>query len=372
MKILLLGEYSNVHATLADGLRQLGHEVLVISDGDRNFDYERNVSLSRKGNGKWAAIRYVIKLLLTLPKMKGFDIVQLINPDVIAVKAERQFAFYRYLRRHNKAVILGSYGNDWQWVEGGKNRRLFRYGDFNVGDNLRQHAYAQRIAKEWTDTPKARLSRYIADDCDGIVTSLYEYHLCYQSDYPEKTLFIPLPVRLMQPRPIVEARETYYPIRFFLGIKREVMEHKGTDIFHDALQKLKQAYPDKCCVTEVEDLPFAEYTKRMEEQDVILDQAYSYTPAMNALQAMAKGLVCVGGGEPENYDILGENDLRPIINVQPDRDDIFRHLEELLLHPEQLPLLKQQSIEYVERHHDHIKIARKYAAFYQEILDRLH
>ena len=250
MKILLLGEYSNVHATLADGLRQLGHEVLVISDGDRNFDYERNVSLSRKGNGKWAAIRYVIKLLLTLPKMKGFDIVQLINPDVIAVKAERQFAFYRYLRRHNKAVILGSYGNDWQWVEGGKNRRL-------------------------------------SNDCDGIVTSLYEYHLCYQSDYPEKTLFIPLPVRLMQPRPIVAARDTYYPIRFFLGIKREVMEHKGTDIFHDALQKLKQAYPDKCCVTEVEDLPFAEYTKRMEEQDVILDQAYSYTPAMNALQVKA-------------------------------------------------------------------------------------
>ena len=158
MKILLLGEYSNVHATLADGLRQLGHEVLVISDGDRNFDYERNVSLSRKGNGKWAAIRYVIKLLLTLPKMKGFDIVQLINPDVIAVKAERQFAFYRYLRRHNKAVILGSYGNDWQWVEGGKNRRLFRYGDFNVGDNLRQHAYAQRIAKEWTEAKIGRAS----------------------------------------------------------------------------------------------------------------------------------------------------------------------------------------------------------------------
>ena len=27
MKILLLGEYSNVHATLATGLRRLGHEV---------------------------------------------------------------------------------------------------------------------------------------------------------------------------------------------------------------------------------------------------------------------------------------------------------------------------------------------------------
>ena len=34
LKILLLGEYSNVHATLSDGLRQLGHKVTVMSNGD--------------------------------------------------------------------------------------------------------------------------------------------------------------------------------------------------------------------------------------------------------------------------------------------------------------------------------------------------
>jgi hypothetical protein len=35
MKILLIGEYSNVHWTLAEGLRALGHQVTVVSDGDR-------------------------------------------------------------------------------------------------------------------------------------------------------------------------------------------------------------------------------------------------------------------------------------------------------------------------------------------------
>ena len=34
MKILLLGDYSNVHATLALGLRALGHKVTLASDGD--------------------------------------------------------------------------------------------------------------------------------------------------------------------------------------------------------------------------------------------------------------------------------------------------------------------------------------------------
>ena len=40
MKILLLGEYSNVHWTLAEGLRSLGHEVCVVSNGDYWKNYK--------------------------------------------------------------------------------------------------------------------------------------------------------------------------------------------------------------------------------------------------------------------------------------------------------------------------------------------
>lgn len=45
LKILLLGEYSNVHATLSDGLRQLGHKVTVMSNGDFWKDYPRDIDL---------------------------------------------------------------------------------------------------------------------------------------------------------------------------------------------------------------------------------------------------------------------------------------------------------------------------------------
>ena len=41
MKILLLGEYSNVNNTLARGFRQLGHQVTVASNGDFWKDYPR-------------------------------------------------------------------------------------------------------------------------------------------------------------------------------------------------------------------------------------------------------------------------------------------------------------------------------------------
>ena len=48
MKILLFGEYSNVHWTLAEGLRTLGHEVTVVSNGDFWKDYPRDIDLTRK------------------------------------------------------------------------------------------------------------------------------------------------------------------------------------------------------------------------------------------------------------------------------------------------------------------------------------
>ena len=105
----------------------------------------------------------------------------------------------------------------------------------------------------------------------------------------------------------------------------------------------------------------------MDGSDAILDQLYSYTPSMNSLLAMSKGIIVIGGGEPENYDILGEKELRPIINVQPDEQSVYNELEQLILHPERISELKKQSVEYIRRHHDYIKVAEQYVKFYQEL-----
>ena len=109
MKILLLGEYSNVHWTLAQGLRNLGHEVCVVSNGDFWKDYPRDIDVARKA-GKIGGIILILKLWSLLPKMRGYDVVQLINPMFFELKAERLFWFYRYLRHHNKRVFLGAFG----------------------------------------------------------------------------------------------------------------------------------------------------------------------------------------------------------------------------------------------------------------------
>lgn len=359
MKILLIGEYSNVHWTLAEGLRALGHEAIVLSNGDFWKDYPRDWNLVR-GQGLFSGTRYYLELLKYMPWMRGFDVVQLINPMFLELKAERLVPIYKYLRRHNRKVFLCGMGMDFYWVNECVSRKPLRYSDFNIGSTLRTNADAEKEKADWIGTPKERLNRMIADDCDGIITGLYEYYACYKPNFTTKTSFIPMPIR-MEGRPQIRQHDK---LNIFIGISRGRSEYKGTDIMLSAARAVAAKYPDKVSLKVVEGVPFEEYKRLMANADVILDQLYSYTPAMNALQAMSQGIVVVGGGEPENYDILNENELRPIVNVEPNYDSVYSQLEHLVLNPGTIVPLKEQGIEYIKRHHDYLKVASQYLKAY--------
>lgn len=362
MKILLIGEYSNVHNTLACGLRELGHEVCVVSNGDFWKNYPRDIDVSRTP-GKLGGMALMLKLWTLLPRMTGYDVVQLINPMFFELKAERLFFFYNYLRQHNKRVFLGAFGMDWYWVDTCTYKKPLRYSDFNFGTEVRTDPEAMKEQKDWLGTVKEQLNKRIATDCDGIITGLYEYHVCYHPVFPEKTRFIPLPIEIPTD---IQQQVPHHPIRIFIGISKKRSAYKGTDIMLQAAQDIAMKYPQSVELKVANGVSFNDYQQMMNNSDMILDQLYSYTPAMNALLAMSKGIVVVGGGEPENYEILGEQTLHPIINVQPNYESVYHELEQIVLHPDKLPELKLQSVAYVQKHHDYLKVARQYEAFYKE------
>lgn len=370
MKILLLGEYSNVHNTLAKGLRELGHLVTVASDGDTWKNYPRDIDLYRSPGHR---MNYIWNIVKALPRMRGYDVVQIINPIFLELKAEHMMPFYRYLRRNNKKIVMGAFGLDHYWASINTIEKPLRYSDFNFGKQIRTDNEAQMYRNDWIGTAKEKLNRTIAIDCDGIVAGLYEYWATYNEvhticpdgrEIREKTHFLPFPIVM----PSIY-RTSFYggPLRLFVGISRNRSAYKGTDIMLKAAERLKAKYPDKLDLRVAEGVPFDEYQRMMDGSDAILDQLYSYTPSMNSLLAMSKGIIVVGGGEPENYEILNEKELRPIINVLPDEQSVFNELEQLILHQERIPELKHQSVEYVKRHHDYIKVAQQYERFYMEL-----
>lgn len=364
MKILLIGEYSNVHATLAEGLRELGHQVTVVSNGDFWKDYPRDIDLCRKP-GKMGGIAYMAHTITLLPQMTGFDVVQLINPMFLELKAQRIKPIYKFLRKHNKKVFLGAFGMDYYWVHENITRKPLRYSDFNIGNTLRTDEAAQREFHDWMGTAKEKLNKMIATDCDGIITGLYEYWACYKPVYPNKTTFIPYPIKPQNTttRGKGEKRPSH-PLRLFIGISKGRSAYKGTDIMLAAAKAIKQKYPEKVELRIAEGIPFEQYSQMMEGADAILDQLYSYTPSMNPLEAMSQGIICIGGGEPENYEILGDNDLKPIINVQPCYESVYKALEKMIEHPEETERLKRESIEYILRYHHYLKVAQQYIDFY--------
>jgi glycosyltransferase involved in cell wall biosynthesis len=364
MKILLINECSNLHTTLAKGLRQLGHDVTTLSGGNGWRNYPRDISLVRQNASHLDGVRYLAQLYTLLPRLRHYDVVQVTNPIMFDVRAERQFFIYNFLRRHNGSIFLGAFGTDHYWVKTCSECSVLRYSDHNIGSQLRTNRDAIIDRREWLGTAKERLNQHIAATCDGIIPCLYEYWACYQPLFPEKTRFIPLP--MMMPQTIATFCQPKERVKIFIGIDCERNEYKGTDIMLKAAEDLQKKYPERMLLKKAVSVPFAEYQHLMDDCDIILDQLYSYTPAMNALLAMSKGIVVVGGGEPESYDLIGEQELRPIVNVQPSYDSVYHELEQLILHPERIPELKRQSVEYVRRHHDYIKVAQQYEQFYIE------
>ncbi len=367
MKILLLGEYSNVHWTLACALRKMGHEVCVVSNCDEWKGYSTDIPLIRKP-GRWGAITYLYKVLRLLPKLRGYDVVQLINPvHFIDLKAERGIRIYDYLRRHNKRVFLGAFGYDYYYVYDSVVRRTLRYCDFYTPTQEVHHEWNVANEHDWLHTFKKEANIHIAETCDGIISGLYEYDVAYRPYFPEKTTFIPFPIELNHREEEIQIHTRQSPkVRFFIGIQRHRTALKGTDVMLRALERIVADYPEQAEMIKAESVPFNQYKEMMRSSDVLLDQIYSYTPAMNALLAMSQGLILVGGGEEENYAILGEDELRPIINVQPDEEDIYRQLEQLVLHPERIDPLKRDSIAYIHRHHDSIKVAEQYLEAWEQ------
>ena len=154
MKILLIGEYSNVHWTLAEGLRSLGHTVCVVSNVDFWKDYKRDISLVRKYT-KTGGVKYLLKTYALLPRLRRYDVVQLINPMFLELKAERIAPIYRYLKRHNNKIFLGAFGMDTFWVNACKRRpHIFRYSDFNIGDKEILNDYTKEQVADWQGTAK--------------------------------------------------------------------------------------------------------------------------------------------------------------------------------------------------------------------------
>ena len=371
MKILFAGDASNMHNCLAQELRRMGHDAVVASNGSTWMNTRRDIDLLRRP-GRWGALRYAFDLVRALPRMRGFDIVELCDTHFLNLRPEKIRLMFDYLRRHNRHVVLSALATDMVYYSACHDGHTYRYSDYRLGDNPSPYVgsdeYLNQEQDNWKLPANKALSDHILAHIDGVVACLWEYYAAYESIgfSPLAYAGIPINTETLTYRPLDKEPEK---VKFFIGIQSDRSVIKGTDRLLEALKRVHDRYPDQCEMEVVESLPYDEYTARMRASHVILDQLYSYTPATNALIGMAQGLVAVSGAEPEYYELIGERDNHPIVNVNPlIEGDIEHQLERIIHNKSRLPEWSRQSREFVEKHNAAPVVARRYLDFWESIL----
>lgn len=371
MKILLLGDASNLHNTLAVELRREGHSVVVASDGSRWMDTDRDITL-RRGSGIMGTARYLGKLALTLPRLRGYDVVQLAGPMFLQLRPEKLRHILSYLRKHNRRVMMTALATDPTYYAACHDGTTYRYSDYRIGSEpspfTLSREYRERHHADWTLPAVTAYHAHLLEQVDGVVACLWEYYAAYRRYAPRVALsYSGIPIdtdRLVPQRSIDTVPER---IRLFIGIQRERTILKGTDRLLAAARRVAERHPSRVELDVVENLPYKQYIGRMAQAHVILDQLYSYTPATNALIGMAQGLVALSGAEPEYYSLIGETANKPIVNVSPlVEGDIERQLEALVERRDRLPAMAAASRAFVVKHNAAPVVASRFVEMWRK------
>ncbi|MDE6555697.1 MAG: glycosyltransferase [Duncaniella sp.] len=372
MRILLVGDASNYHAALAEALRRLGEDVTVASDGSRWMDTSRDIDISRHGSGPLSGLGLWLRMRYGLQRrLADFDVVSIATLGFVSLKPARQAAIFDMLRRNNRSVFYTSLGTDTFYVdECMRPDSLLPYNEWRIFGRPSPLALARpETAAAWQSEDLRRACRHVYDRIDGATSVLYEYdRVLGRYLTPDRHAYTGIPIDTDALRP-VGLPDRPDKVRLFLGRHRHRMVEKGTDLLEAAARSVVESHPDKAELVIVENRPYDEYLDLMKSAHVVLDQVYSYTPATNALLAMAYGLNTVSGGEEEFYEFIGEPALRPVINVRPDYEQIRHTLLQTVLHPELLAPRGRESREFVVKHNSYDVVAGRYLDFWQRRLD---
>ncbi|MCM1296978.1 MAG: glycosyltransferase family 1 protein, partial [Muribaculaceae bacterium] len=320
MKILFLGDYSNLHACLSKQLRTMGHEVTVVSDGGGHMLTHADFYIDRQP-GKRGALSYAMRLLQLLPRLKGYDVVQLINPHFLKLRPGKIKWFFDFVRRNNRSVFLTLCGNDYYFVKACVDSPIFRFSEFRIGDKPAPLSVSEPARESgWIEPATHDFNTYLYKHIDGAMSVLPEYDMVARPLLGDKVFYTGLPIDLstLDYTPINIGRK----VRILVGMRPRMEIQKGTALLLDLCRSIERDYPEEVEVVNVKGLSLKDYLQCIRDSHIVIDQLYAYSPATNALQTMALGRVAATGAQPEYYTIINEPVRRPLIPLSPLDPDI--------------------------------------------------
>ena len=362
MKILLFGEYSGLANCLKDGFVALGHEVFLASDGNRYRDYPSDFRWDAHTNGKLGKLHApfcATNIWLHKNLLKGYDVVYLMAPNYISTHEWLNKPIYNFLLNNNNKVYLSGAGLmgilfDY-WYE--SNTKYHYYMEGYFVDTPRPVFYHNDKLKAWEN--------YLLQNVDGYIPIWYEYAEPFrQYNCCRQTIRIPInPYKFeYKPNNIKDGKVVFYH-----GVTRPC---KGTRFIRPAFEKMQQKYKGKAEFICAEKLPFNEYMEVVEKTNVIVDDANSYSIAMNGLFSLLKGKIIMGGAEPLGNKELDIEGVNPVFNINPNVDQICSVIEDIMSRKDEIEELGLKGRKFVEKYHNYIDICKQYIELFENDLNK--
>ncbi|WP_031428753.1 glycosyltransferase [Flavimarina sp. Hel_I_48] len=378
MRILLVGEYSNLHNSLKEGLQKNGHEVILLGSGDafKKFPVDINVRgkyvedlflpnafrqlLFRFFKFDIAYLETYLRVRYSLQKLGQFDVIQLINEYPFKTPYFLERKLVTILRKMtSKLVILGC-GDDYLYL---KNRQKLPYHPMDALRGKQNFPWSERYLTK----KHKHFHQWIFEQKDLLITTDLDYHTIYKEEnLPDYFGLIPNPVNLDKlgtvPFPEINGK-----IIIFHGINRSNYYKKGNDLFDAALQKIQAEFGEKVEMITAESLPYEEYIMKYDSAHIVLDQAYALDQGYNALEAMAKGKVVFTGAGTEfcTYYNIPINSVA--IHTIPTVENITENLKKMLKNPEKLIKISENAKRFITENHDYVKVAQDYVKAWESI-----
>lgn len=365
MKILFLGDYSNLHASLAAEMRLRGHEVTHVADGGGIMKTKADIYLRRKP-GTFGLASYLAQLIPLLPRLSGYDVVQLINPHFISLRPEKISRVFRQLRKQNGSVFLSLAGNDYYFVKYCAQGR-FPFSEYRVGHE--PTPFTLRFPEEersWLSDPCRRLAELVYNEVTGAMSVLPEYDMAARPVLGDRLCFTNIPIDLSQ-HPFREI-DFSKKLNLFVGIKTTSMHSKGALHLYEAARRAASLRPDRIAdVIRVQDVSLQEYLKRLSSAHILLDQLYALSPSTNALHSMATGRIAASGSSDDYFRMLGEKPTPVVIPLSP-LEDVAETIISAVGNPDALTAMARNARRIVERHNAASIVADKYENHWHKML----
>lgn len=371
MNILLIGEFSRLHNSLKEGLNAMGHHVVICGLNDGFKDYPVDLPIKKKWDSGWlkkiksACYRltgFDISSWLTYrqfqrykDRLKGFDVVQLINENSFYCQPDYEIKILSYLFANNHKAFLLSCGYDYANVH-------HALAHPEMKSPLQPYLQGKIGARDFDNALKytrpdfKKLHDFIYTSIRGVIASDLDYEPALLS-HPKYLGLIPNPINVDQIKFLPLAVED--AIVIFHGINQQNYLKKGNDYFERALAVITDRYPDRIEVITVRNAPYSEYIKSYDRAHIILDQVYAMDQGYNALEAMAKGKVVFTGAE---QSFVNRYQIQQAVNCNsvPDVDRIVEQLADLIAHPDQIVEIGGRARRFIESEHDYRHVATQY------------